>query len=42
MDYSIDYLALAFWLIVGLIFLLPMYLVERKQNYGHLRKIKKI
>ena len=32
MEYSIDYLLLAFWLILGLIFLLPMYLVERRQN----------
>lgn len=32
MDYSIDYLALAFWLIVGIVFLTPMYLYERRQN----------
>ena len=31
MDYSIDYLTLAFWLIVGLIFIAPMAIMEGKR-----------
>lgn len=32
MEYSTDYLLIAFWLIVGLIFITPMAIMEGKRN----------
>lgn len=41
MEFNFDYLLAAFWLTAIVILLLPMAIMERKEN-GHLQKIKNV